>query len=102
MAVKRVQSGDQGGRQVERIEILRLPAPLFRHFLPDMLPEIAEHRRLPAGNVIGDRHARQLDDATFNCVHQREIAHRPRKERSLLIAGTAQKEGRGGKVHHRG
>ena len=32
--------------------------------------------------------------------HQREIRHRPRKQRALGVAGAAQEEGRGGEVDH--
>ena len=66
-----------------------------------MLPEIAEHGHLLAGDVVGDRHARQLDDAALDRVHQREVAHRPGEQRAFGVAGAAQEERRGGKVDDR-
>ena len=42
----------------------------------------------------------QFDDTTFNGVHEREIAHRPREQRAFSIARPAQKEGRRRKIHH--
>jgi hypothetical protein len=63
-----------------------------------VLPQVAEHRHLAAGDVVGDRHARQLDDAAFDGVHQREVAHRPGEQRALGVAGAAQEERRGRQV----
>ena len=63
-----------------------------------MLPEVAEHRHLVAGDVVGHRHARQLDDAALDGVHQREVAHRPREQRALGVARAAQEERRGREV----
>ena len=53
-----------------------------------------------AGNVVGDGHARQLDDAALDGVHQRKIAHRPGEQRALGIAGTAQEKRRCGQVNN--
>ena len=98
MAVERFERGLQPRRQAERIELAALPAPLLRHVLADVLPEVAEHRHLVAGDVLGDRDARQLDDAALDGVHQREVAHRPREQRALGIARAAQEERRGRQV----
>ena len=51
-----------------------------------------------AGDIVGDRHARQFDDAAFDGIHQREIADRPGEQRALGIARAAQEEWRGGEV----
>ena len=47
-----------------------------------------------AGDVLRHRDARQLDDAALDGVHQREVAHRPREERALGVAGAAEEERR--------
>ena len=94
VAVERLERGLEPRRQLERIELLGLAAALLRHVLADVLPEVAEHRHLVAGDVVGDRHARQLDDAALDRVHQREVAHRPGEQRALGVAGAAQEERR--------
>jgi hypothetical protein len=94
VAIERLQCRLQAGREFEGIEVFALAAALFGHVLADVLPEVAEHRHFVAGNVLGHRYARQLDDAAFDGVHQREVAHRPREQRALGITGTAQEEGR--------
>ena len=76
------------------IELLTRPPALLRHVLADVLPQVAEHRHLVAGDVLGHRHARQLDDAALDGVHQREVAHRPREQRAFGVAGAAQEERR--------
>ena len=73
-----------------------LPRPFFGILDADVFPKVAEHRHLVAGDVVGHGHARQLDDAALDGVHEREVAHRPRKQRALGIAGAAQEERRGG------
>src|ERR1035438_1965036 len=67
-----------------------------------MLPEVSELRHIPAGDVVGDRHTGQLDDSAFDGVHEREVAHGPREERSFWLARTAEEEWRRGEVHHPG
>ena len=88
----------QASGQLERIEFFAFAAPFLGHVLADVLPEVAEHRHLVAGNVVGDRDARQLDDAALDGVHEREVAHRPREQRAFGIAGAAQEEGRRGQI----
>ncbi len=65
-----------------------------------MVPEIAEHGHVVAGDVVGYGNARQFDDAAFDGVHEREIGHGPGKERAFGIAGATQEERRSGKVYH--
>src|SRR5580698_1830416 len=65
-----------------------------------MLPEVSEHRHVPTGNVVCDWHTGELDDSAFDCVHQREIAHRPGEQRSFGVARAAEKEWRRGEIHH--
>ena len=67
-------------------------------FVADVLPQVAELRHVAAGDVVGHRHARQLDDAALDGVHQREVADRPGEQRPLGIAGAAQEERRRGQV----
>ena len=80
--------------KLERVKIATGAASLLGHVLADVLPEVAVDRHLVTGNVFGDRHARQLDDAAFDGIHQREVAHRPGKERAFGVAGATQKERR--------
>ena len=94
VAVERLERGLELRRQAERVELAGLAAPLLRHLLADVLPEVAEHRHLVARDVVGDGNARQLDDAALDRVHEREVAHRPREERALGVAGAAEEERR--------
>ncbi|MCI0666880.1 MAG: hypothetical protein L0Y43_02355 [Methylococcaceae bacterium] len=87
-------------RDAERIEDFALAAPLFRHPGADVLPEIAELRHFAAGHIVGDRNARELHDAAFDRIHQREIAHRPREQRAFGITRTAQEKRRRREVDH--
>ena len=63
-------------------------------------PQVPELRHVAAGDVVGHRDPRQLDDAALDGIHQREVAGRPREERSLRIARPAQEERRGRQVDH--
>ncbi len=98
VAVERFQRGLQARRKLERVELLALPAALLRHVLADVLPEVAEHRHLVAGDVLRDGDARQLDDAALDGVHEREVAHRPREERAFGVARAAEEERRRGEI----
>lgn len=83
-------------RQTERIQARGLAAALLGHLRTDVLPEVAVHRHLRARDVVGDRDTRQLDDPRLDGVHQREVAHRPREQRSFGVSGPAKEErGRG-------
>ena len=86
MTVKRFKRRLQLRRQAERVERIVFAPPLLRHFLADVFPEIAEHRHLRARDVVGHGNARQFDDAAFDGIHEREVTHRPREERSFGIA----------------
>ena len=87
VAVERFERGLQLRRQARADRAsLALPRPFFGIFFADVLPEIAEHRHLVAGDVVGDRHARQFHDAALDGIHEREVAHRPREERAFGIA----------------
>ncbi len=55
--------------KLERVKVTAGAASLLGHILADVLPEVAVDRHLVAGNVFGDRHARQLDDAAFDGIH---------------------------------
>ena len=96
--VERFERGLQLHGEAQGVERLRLAPPPLRHLPPDVLPEVAELRHLAARDVVRHRHPRQLDDAAFDGVHQREVAHRPGEQRPLGVAGPAQEEGSGGEV----
>ncbi len=102
VAVQRFQGGLKLRRQAQRVERFRLAAALLRHLRSDVLPEIAVHRHLLARNVVGDRHAGQLDDPAFDGVHERKIVHRPGEQRPFGIARTAEEEGRCRKIDDAG
>jgi hypothetical protein len=61
-----------------------------------MLPQIAVDDHVGLHQVVGDRHARQFDDAALDCVDQAEIGDDPREKRSFGIA-RATKEKRCGR-----
>ena len=100
VAVERFERGLQLRRQLQRVEVAAGAAALLRHVLADVLPQVAVDRHLVAGDVLGHRHARQLDDAALDGVHQREVAHRPGEERAFRVARPAQEERRGREVDH--
>ena len=100
MTVERLERRLKPRRKGEGIETSGLAAPLLRHVLADVLPEISKHRHLAAGDVLRHRDARQLHDAALDGIHQREVAHRPREERPLGVARPAQEKRRRGEVDH--
>src|SRR6058998_2632955 len=100
VAVERLKGRLEPSRQRKRVEALRLAAPLLRHVLAYVLPEIAEHRHFTTGDILRHRYAWQLHDAALDGVHEREVAHRPREERPLGISGAAQEKGGRGEVDH--
>ena len=103
VAVEGLERGLQLRREARAgSSVSALPRPFLGIFGADVLPEVAEHGHLAAGDVVGHRHARQLDDAALDGVHQREVAHGPGEERALGIAGAAQEEGRGREVDDAG
>ncbi len=93
MAVQRLEGRHQFRRQTQRVG-RGPPAALLRHLFADVLPQLAELGHLGAGDVVGHRHPRQLDDAAFDGVHEREVARGPREQRPLGIARPAQEERR--------
>ena len=97
VAVERVQRGLQRVGQVEGAELGGARGGL-RQVLADMLPQVAIDDRIGLHEIVGDRHARQLDDAALDRVHQAEIGHDPGEQRAFLIARAAQEEGGGGEV----
>ena len=88
VAVERVQRGLQCVGQVKWAE-LRGARRGLRQVLADMLPQIAVDDRFDLHEIVTHWHARQLDDATLNRVHQAEIGHDPREEIAFGIARTA-------------
>ena len=92
MAVEGFEGGLQFDGKAERVKASRLAASLPGHSPADMVPEIAEFRHVATGDVVGNRHAGQLDDAALDGVHEGEIAHRPREQGALGATGAAQEE----------
>ena len=88
VAVERVQRGLQRVGQVEGAELGGARGGL-RQVLADVLPQVAIDDRIGLHEVVAHRHARQLDDAALDRVHQAEIGHDPGEERALLIARAA-------------
>ena len=99
VAVEGLQRRLQSRGKFERVEFLALAAPFRGHVLADVLPEVAEHRHLVAGDVFRYGHARQFDDAAFDGIHEREVAHRPREQGALGVARAAKEEWRRGQVN---
>jgi len=86
MSVQGFQCGLQLHRQTERVQRLGRTTALLWHALADVLPQVAEFRHFAAGDVVGNRYPRQLDDAAFDRIHQRKIAHGPREQGSFDVA----------------
>ena len=99
MAVERHERGLQAQRQLEWVQLAACATALFRHVFADVLPQVAEHRHFFTGYVLRHRHAGQFDNAAFDGIHQREVAHGPGKQGAFCVAGTAQKEWCGRQVH---
>ena len=87
-------------RQVERVQPFGFATTFFGHLGANVLPQVAEHRHLGPGNVVGNRNPWQLDDATFDSVHQREVAQRPGKQSAFGIARATQEEWGGGQIEY--
>ena len=85
MPVQGLQRRLQFHRNTERVKETGPGETLLRHLLSDMLPEIAELGHLFAGDVVGDRNARQFYDAALDGVHERELVHGPRKQRTFRV-----------------
>ena len=78
-------------------------SPVPRPFLGMSLRGCVSHRLRnigisSPGMFSRHRHAGQLHDAALDGIHEREVAHRPREQRALDVAGAAQEEGRGGEI----
>ena len=100
VAVEGLQRIDEFDGKRERIKVRHRAAVALGHSLADALPELAQHGHIAARHVVGDRYARQLDDAALDGVHERKVAHRPGKERALGVTRAAQEKWRGGEVDH--
>ena len=101
VAVQGVQRVLERQRQVLGVESRSARGPPSLGHLPaDVLPEFPVHRYVGGRQVVRYRHPRELDDAALDGVHQREVAHRPRKQRALGIARAAQEEGRCREIEH--
>lgn len=99
VAVKGLQRRLQASGEFERVEFLALAAPFLGAIFADVLPEGAAHRHIFAGDVFRHRDGRPLDDAAFDGIHEREVAHRPWEQGALGRAGTAKDEWRHGQVN---
>ena len=100
VTVEGLQRGFELDGNAQGVERGGLPSALLRHLLADVAPQVAERRHLAARDVVRDRHPGQLHDAALDGVHEREVAHRPREERSFRVAGPAQEERRRGEIDH--
>ena len=79
--------------------MLRLAASLLGHLLAECAPTGCGTSGIsPPGMLSATGHARQLDDAALDGVHEREVAHGPREQRALGVARAAQEERRGREV----
>ena len=85
MSVQGLQSSLEKGRQIQGVEICGLASPLLRHLAADMFPKNTKFRHLVARDIVGHRHAGELDDTAFDGIHQREIVHCPGEQRSLGV-----------------
>ena len=72
---------------------LKLVSSQVGHVAPSHRATWSYRRRL-------EEALRLLDDPALDRVHKREVAERPREERSLDVAGAAEEEGRRGEVDH--
>ena len=95
VAVQGLKRGLQLRWQVQRVQAFSLATTLLGHLGADVFPQIAKHRHLGTGDVVGHWHAWQFDNAAFNGVHQRKVAQSPGEQGALGITRAAQKEGRG-------
>ena len=92
MPVERFQRGLEFDGNAQRVEHIPLTPPLLRHPLADVLPQVTKLGHIVAGDIVGHRHAGQLDDPALDGIHQREVAHSPREESALGITRSAQEK----------
>ena len=98
VAVEAVQRALQLFRQDRIAAGVAFAACPFGNVLADIFPEGAVHQVFRLRGIICDRDARHFDDAALDGVGQREIRDDPGKQHALAIAGTAEKERRGGQI----
>ena len=94
MSVQGLECAHEVGWQLQRIYNGTFGLSLFRHAPADVAPQFAVAGHFAARHVIRDRHPGQFDDAAFDGVEQREVAHRPGEQRAFAIAGPVQEEWR--------
>jgi len=92
MAVERFERCLQFGGNKQRIEHAAFAAPFLWHLGRDVRPQFAKHRHFGFGNVVRNRNARELHNAALDRIHEREITHRPWKQRAFDVARATQKE----------
>ena len=85
MAIQRFERGLQFDRQAQWIESPGFATAFFGHARANVFPEVSELRHFSAGYIVGNWHPRQFHDSTFNGVHEREVAHRPREQGSFGV-----------------
>jgi len=98
VSIKGFQGGFQLRRKFLRVQSGSFTPSFFGHIFADVLPKVAKHRHVVAGNIVRHRHARQFDNATLDGIHQRKVAHCPGEKRAFGITGTAQEERCGGQI----
>ena len=87
-------------RDAQWVEGGGLSPTLLRHLPADVLPQVAERRHLAVRDVVRHRHPGKLHDAALDCIHEREVAHRPGEERSFRVAGPAEEERSRGQIDY--
>ncbi len=97
MAVERTEGRPKHIRKIEGAQFIGARRGL-RQIFTDMFPQVAIDDRISLREIVGDRHAGQLDDAALDRVHEAEIRHHPREQDPFIITRSAKEEGSGGQV----
>ena len=92
MAVERAQRRSKHVGKIEGAQLVGARRGL-RQILADMLPQMTIDDRIGLHEIVGDRHAGQLDDAALDRVHQAEIGHHPGEQGAFIITRAAQEKG---------
>ena len=97
MAIESVERGFECVGQSKRAELGGTGGG-FGQILADFFPQIAVDDPIGLHQIVGDRHAREFDDAALDGVNQAEIRDDPGEEIAFRVARAAEEEGRGGEV----
>ena len=86
VAVQALQRPFEQPRQQRRLVGVLRPAAHVLQPVADVHPQVAVLRVVAGHRVVGDGHARNLDDAALDGVHEREVGHDPREQRHFRPA----------------